>query len=175
MKINQIISGDERQWTKVLRIAKLTVILLFCGLMTLSASTYSPKTDGSDDPAMQQERKITGKVTDLAGNALPGVSVIVQGTTAGTLTDANGNYSLTLPSGAKAITFSFVGMKSQEVTIGTQTTINATLSEEAIGLQEVVVVGYGTQKKANLTGSVSTVSAQEITKRPVTNVQNLLQ
>jgi TonB-linked SusC/RagA family outer membrane protein len=175
MKIYQVIKSDERQWTKVLRIAKLTVIMLFCSLMALNASTSSPKTSSSDDPGMQQERKITGKVTDISGSALPGVSVLVQGTTIGTLTDVNGNYTLTLPSGAKTLMFSFVGMKSQEIAIGAQTMINLTLSESAIGLEEVVVVGYGTQKKANLTGSVGSVSGAEIVKRPATNVQNLLE
>lgn len=125
--------------------------------------------------AQQAGKKINGKITDNNGLALPGASVVVKGTTSGTVSDAEGAYSLNVPVSAKSLIISFIGMKNQEVVIGNKTTINISMETESIGLDEVVAVGYGTQKKANLTGSVATVNAQELSKRPATNVQNLLQ
>jgi TonB-linked SusC/RagA family outer membrane protein len=93
----------------------------------------------------------------------------------GTLTDIAGNYTIEVPQGSKSLTFSFIGMESQEVSIGTLTQINVTLTVSAIGLEEVVVIGYGTQKKVNLTGSLSTISVKEIGARPNTNVSSALQ
>jgi TonB-dependent SusC/RagA subfamily outer membrane receptor len=123
----------------------------------------------------QQNKTIKGKVTDSSGSPLPGVTVVVKGTTNGNITDTNGNYSLSnIPENA-TLQFSFVGMKAQEVAVGTKTTINVTLAEETVGIEEVVAVGYGTQKKVNLTGSISTVKFDEaITNRPLTNVSQAL-
>ena len=100
----------------------------------------------------QPQKSISGKVTDSSGGILPGVSVVVKGTTIGVITDSNGNYSLSnVPTNATLI-FSFVGMKSQETSIGSKATINVTLAEETIGIEEVVAIGYGTMKKSDLTG-----------------------
>jgi TonB-linked SusC/RagA family outer membrane protein len=121
-----------------------------------------------------QQRKITGKVTDKAGQPLIGVGVIVKGTTVGALTDIDGNYTLTLPEGATALTFSFIGMTPQEIAIGPQTSINVVLQEDAIGLEEVVVIGYGSVKRKDLTGSVSSVSEEKITDRPVSRLDQAL-
>src|SRR5450759_5370629 len=96
-----------------------------------------------------QQLKITGTVTDKNG-PIPGANVVVTGTTQGTITDIAGKYSIEVPQGAKSLTFSFIGMVPQEIIIGTQNLINVTMAESAIGLDEVVVVGYGTQKKVNL-------------------------
>lgn len=116
----------------------------------------------------QQGKKVTGKVTDKAGISLPGVSVIVKGTTKGVITDNNGNYSLTnIPENA-TLQFSFVGMKMQEVKVGTQTIVNVTLADDAIGIEEVVAIGYGTAKKSDLTGSVASVTAANLKERAVT-------
>jgi TonB-linked SusC/RagA family outer membrane protein len=118
----------------------------------------------------QQSKKVTGKVTDSSGSSLPGVSVVVKGTTNGTITDADGNYSLAnIPANA-TLQFSFVGMKMQEVVVGNQTTINVTLVEDAIGIEEVVAVGYGTMKKKDLTGSVSSISEERLLDRPAINI-----
>lgn len=113
----------------------------------------------------QQGKTIKGKVTDNSKLPLPGVSVAVKGTTSGTITGADGNFSLTVPESGKVLVFSFVGMKTVEETIGSQTTINVTLTEESIGLEEVVAVGYGTQKKVSLTGSVGTATAKTFQDR----------
>src|SRR5450759_4435780 len=90
-----------------------------------------------------QQNRVTGIVTEKDGTPLPGVNVVVTGTTQGTITDIAGKYSIEVPQGAKSLIFSFVGMEPQEITIGTLTQINVTLVESAIGLKEVVVVGYG--------------------------------
>jgi TonB-linked SusC/RagA family outer membrane protein len=123
----------------------------------------------------QQGKKLSGKVTDPSGIALPGVSVVVKGTTTGVITDLNGNYSLSVPANAQILVFSFVGMNTKEVKIGNQSTIDVELSETTIALEEVVAVGYGTQKKVNMTGSVATVASGDIVKRTVTNTITTLE
>ena len=122
----------------------------------------------------KQQKSVSGKVTDITGAGLPGVSVVVKGTTSGVITDANGNYSLTIPSNA-ILSFSFVGMKSQEITIGNKTIINVVLEEESIGIEEVVAIGYGTTTKKDLTGSVSTISTEGLDKVPATTPLQALQ
>ncbi len=117
-----------------------------------------------------QQGTISGKVIDSNGEPLPGVTVVVKGTTKGTVTDENGNYSLTnIPSDATLV-FSFVGLKTQQVEVGEQTTINISMVEETVGIDEVVAVGYGTMKKSDLTGSVSQVKSEELNAYPSTNV-----
>jgi TonB-dependent starch-binding outer membrane protein SusC len=101
---------------------------------------------------VQQQAPISGKVTDASGQPLPGVSIIVKGTTTGTVTDVDGNFSLTLPENAEVLAFSFVGMKTQEIPIRGRTTFNIVMEEEAIGIEEVVAIGYGTQRRENVTG-----------------------
>ena len=123
----------------------------------------------------QQVESISGTVTDENGEPLPGVSVIVKGTTVGITTDFDGNYKLDLPDGAEIVVFSFVGMKTQEITINGQTTINITLVEDAIGLEEVVAIGYGTVKKSDLTGAIGGVKGTTIAKRQTTQVSTALQ
>ncbi len=123
----------------------------------------------------QQQKFISGKVTDFSGAPLPGVSVIVKGTTNGTITDADGKYNLAKVPGNATLQFSFVGMKTQEIAVSGKIAINVTLSEETVGIEEVVAVGYGTQKKVNLTGSIASVPITELEKRPVTNTVSSLQ
>lgn len=125
-------------------------------------------------PATQQQGTVTGRVTDKAGAPLPGVTVVVKGTTTGTITDNNGNFSLTNVPPTGTLVFSFVGMRSQEVVVGNQNVINVELQEDAIGIEEVVAIGYGTQKKVNVIGSVVTVRSDEIAQAPVSNISNAL-
>ena len=109
-----------------------------------------------------QQRIISGTVIDNSGQPLPGVTVVVRGTTQGTVTNASGNYSIpNVPENA-ILVFSFVGMRTQEVAVEDKTNINVTLAEETIGLEEVVAVGYGIQRKETLSGSVASISADEI-------------
>ncbi len=121
-----------------------------------------------------QQRVITGTVTDNNGNPLPGVNVIVTGLTQGTITDASGKYTLDIPQGAKSLTFSFIGMESQVISIGTSNLINVTMAETAVGLEEVVVIGYGTVKKSDLTGAVASIKPVELSAFPTTNVVQAL-
>ncbi|MBW8334480.1 MAG: TonB-dependent receptor [Prolixibacteraceae bacterium] len=135
----------------------------------------SNSNDSEEVSSSQQQKSVSGKVTDSSGASLPGVSVVVKGTTNGTITDGNGNYLISnIPENA-TLQFSFVGMKSQEISVGGKTSINATLAEDAIGIEEVVAVGYGTQKRANLTGAVSTVSLPQMEKRTVAQTSLALQ
>ena len=126
-------------------------------------------------PAAMQQLKITGTVTDKDGSPLPGVNVVVTGTTLGTMTDIAGRYSIEVPEGAKSLTFSFIGMVPQEISIGALTQINVTMVESAIGLDEVVVIGYGSVKKVNLTGAVSTVNATALSDGSSANAITRLQ
>ncbi|HZL09753.1 MAG TPA: SusC/RagA family TonB-linked outer membrane protein [Prolixibacteraceae bacterium] len=123
----------------------------------------------------QQQKPISGKVFDFSGTSLPGVSVIIKGTTTGTITDANGGYSLSSIPANSTLKFSFVGMKTQEIVIGSQTTINVTLVEDAIGIEEVVAIGYGTLKKSDLTGSIVNIDMKEKANNANVNLVQALQ
>jgi TonB-dependent starch-binding outer membrane protein SusC len=112
--------------------------------------------------AWAQQRTVNGTVTDNTGAPLPGVTVVLQGTTTGTITNLDGNYQLEVPAGADVLVFSYIGMLRQVVEIGNQTTINITLQPDMIGVDEVVVVGYGTRMKEELTGAVSSISNEKL-------------
>ncbi|MDP3915446.1 MAG: TonB-dependent receptor [Bacteroidota bacterium] len=114
------------------------------------------------DVQVQQGKSVSGKVTDSSGAPLPGVSVVVKGTTNGTITDGNGNYSLPNVTDNAVLQFSFVGMKTQEFAIGGKSTINVILADDAIGIEEVVAIGYGTIKKSDITGAVSSVKSEDL-------------
>ncbi len=122
----------------------------------------------------QQKRTVSGKVTDGQGAALPGVAIILKGTTNGTITDFEGNYSLSNVTDEDVLVFSFVGMKSQEIIVGDQSNIEVVMEDDAIGIEEVVAVGYGTQKKADLTGAISTVKGENLAKAPIPNLSAAL-
>ena len=116
-------------------------------------------------PGFGQERTISGTVvSEKDQSPLPGVTVMVTGTQTGTVTDANGHFSLTLPAKAKSLTFSFVGMQTKKVPVTAQNTYNVTMKEEVTGLDEVVVIGYGERKKRDVTTSVVSVRSDEIGK-----------
>ncbi|OIN59128.1 SusC/RagA family TonB-linked outer membrane protein [Arsenicibacter rosenii] len=124
----------------------------------------------------QQERTITGKVTSSDDNApLPGVNVAVKGTTRGTTTDASGTYRLSVPAGNVVIVISSVGFISQEITLGNRASVDVKLQTDTRALNEVVVVGYGTQKKSQTTGAITSVGAKEIQEMPITNLGQALQ
>ncbi|MCW0484499.1 TonB-dependent receptor [Gaoshiqia sediminis] len=112
----------------------------------------------SGNNVSQQQIKITGKVTDSSGGILPGVAVVVKGTTQGTVTDVDGNYSLPNVPGEATLVFSFMGMKSVEIEVAGSTNINLVMEEDAIGIEEVVAIGYGTMKRSDLTGAVTKVN-----------------
>ncbi|AFK03264.1 TonB-dependent receptor plug [Emticicia oligotrophica DSM 17448] len=124
--------------------------------------------------AAAQGKAVSGKVSDAGGNPLPGVSVTVKGTAQGAISDAAGKYSVQAANGATLV-FSYIGYKAQEVKVGSQNTINVALEEDAAALNEVIVVGYGSQKKSQTTGAISQVSAKQITEMPITSLGQALQ
>src|SRR5258705_3632163 len=134
---------------KVLRLKIVFVLLLFSGAVWAQTRTVWGKGISTDE-----------------GTAVPGVNVIQKGTTNGTSTDADGNFTLVVPNDATLI-FSFIGFETKEVAVGDQAVINVSLGADAKQLSEVVVVGYGTQSKRDLTGSVSSISGDKIKLTPV--------
>ena len=121
-----------------------------------------------------QNLSVSGKVTDTTGGTMPGVSVVVKGTTNGTTTDGSGKYSLSNVNSKSTLQFSFVGMKPQDVAVAGKTAINVVLEEETIGIEEVVAVGYGVQKKSDVISSVATVKAEKMTKMVTLDVGEML-
>ena len=141
---------------------------LSCLLLLLVASLHA-------SVALAQSRTVSGKVTTAdTKETLPGVTVLLKGTTTGTGTAPDGTYTLQVPSQGGTLVFSFVGYATQEVAINGQSTISLALDTDTKGLDEVVVVGYGTQKAGNVTGAVTGITAKEIEERPVNRIENAL-
>ena len=137
-------------------------------LLLLLAGLYAPA-------AQAQNRAVTGKVTTVdTKEALPGVTVLLKGTTIGTGTNADGSYTLQVPAEGGTLVFSFVGYTRKEVAIAGQSTISVALTTDENSLDDVVVVGYGTQKRADVTGAVTGITAKEIEERPVNRIENAL-
>ena len=122
----------------------------------------------------QQGIAITGVITDPDGEPLPGATVKMKGSTQGTVTDSNGNYSLSVPDANATLVFSYIGYATQEIQVGNQRVINVKLQEDTHQIEEVVVVGYGVQRVATMTGSVSQIKTDKVTVAPIANVTNLL-
>jgi TonB-dependent starch-binding outer membrane protein SusC len=127
------------------------------------------------EAGLEQPLTLTGTVTDEKGDPLLGATVVVKGTTIGTVTDINGRFSIQVPEDAENLVFSYVGMASKESEIGDQRVFTIILITESLGLDELIVIGYGTQRKATLTGSVSTIDSEFIENRPITNASQALQ
>ena len=150
-----------KSWHCIKRAWTLTIIVLFlCSYSSGLNAQYS---------------KITGKVTNTAGEPIAGATVVVKGTTNGTISGSDGNYLLNNVSANATLVFSFVGMTTQEIQLNGRTEINVVLAEEAIGLNDVVVIGYGTVKKRDLTGSMSSVKSDAINAFPSTTIDQALQ
>ena len=126
-------------------------------------------------PAFAQSVPITGTIVDPTGFPLPGVTVLEKGTSNGTITDIDGQYTISVASTESTLVFSFVGYETQEILIGNQTTIDLTLAEAIGSLDEVLVIGYGTQKEKDLTSAISTIKTEDITKTPTPNAMQSLQ
>lgn len=132
----------------------------------------------ASQPITQENKsttKIRGVVKDHSGEPIVGATITAKGTQLRTITDMDGKYEITIPTGTKSLEVSYIGFVTQDVSIKNNTNINISLQEDAQGLSEVVVVGYGTQKKANLIGAVSTVTASDLKDRPVNNLGQMLQ
>ena len=141
---------------------------MFCLLLSafsVSGALAAPVTTG-DASAMvvQQGKKVTGVVVDATGEPVIGANVVVKGTTNGTITDFDGNYTIEGVSASDVLVFSYIGYLSQEITIGNQAAINVTLSEDSQALEEVVVVGYGVMRKSDVTGSIGVAKGDDLTK-----------
>ncbi|MEI6275296.1 MAG: TonB-dependent receptor [Prolixibacteraceae bacterium] len=120
-----------------------------------------------------QNTVYSGKVTEQDGSSIPGVSVVVKGQSIGTTTDMDGKFTISVPAGSKTLVLSFIGLKAQEVTLGSNKTLNVVMASETVDVEEVVVVGFGTQKKVNLTGAVAAVKIDEkLTNRALTNLSS---
>lgn len=136
----------------------------------------SPVAIGAENNVItQQAKSVSGKVTDSSGASLPGVSVAIKGTTTGTVTTEDGSYHLANVPENGTLVFSFVGMKTQEILVSGKTTVNLTLMEDALGVDEVIVVGYGTQKKVNLTGAITSLDGEALAHRQVAQSSMVLQ
>lgn len=123
----------------------------------------------------QQQIRVTGKVTDATkGDALPGVNIVVEGTTIGVNTDMNGNYTIMVPSQSSILVFTFIGFNTERLVVGNNTSLNVALQESTSALEEVVVVGYGTQKKVSVTGAIGNIPSAEIIKAPTSSINNAL-
>lgn len=152
----------------------MVVLSVFAGLVSQEALAKSVHTALTFSKATQGV-SVTGKVTDEAGLSLPGVNVLEKGTTNGTVTDADGRYNFSVSSSESVLMFSFVGTLSQEIKVGSQSEINIKLLFDSRALSEVVVVGYGTQKKSDITGAVSSLKSENFNQGVVTNPGQLLQ
>ena len=122
----------------------------------------------------QQEKTVTGKVTDDQGNPIPGVNIVVKGTTNGVITNSDGTYSIKVPADA-VLEFLFIGKKTQDITVGNQSVINVTMEDSAYNLDEVITVGYSTVKKRDVTGSISSVSGTKLAETGATNIAQAIQ
>jgi len=136
---------------------------------------YPKQLNTSRTSLISQQNTVTGIISDANGEPLPGVDVIVKGTLNGVSSDFNGNYSISnVPQGA-VLTFSFVGMKTQEIIVNDQATINVKMLDDAFGLDEVVIVGYSTVKKRDLTGSISSITSNDLSKSGSANLAQAVQ
>ena len=161
------------------------ILLLLCaasGSIVLQArpinSSFSALANRADKTPtfLFQSVTVTGKVTDESGAGMPGVNVIVKGTSSGTTTDSEGGYALSLDNQANAIlVFSFIGYATQEQPVNGRTTLNVTMSTDILALGEVVVVGYGEQRRSDITGSIASVSSEQIKDVPVSSLAEALQ
>lgn len=143
---------------RLLKVTLFIVLQLFCSILSYG-----------------QTRTVKGKVTDESNTPMAGVNVVVKGTTTGTITDADGIYSIDVPSADAVLVFSFIGYQTEEVTVGEQSQIDVQLLPDRVSLEDVVVVGYGTQARQNLTGSISKLDEEAIRSKPVSSLESVLQ
>ncbi|MFA6947333.1 MAG: carboxypeptidase-like regulatory domain-containing protein, partial [Pedobacter sp.] len=169
---------------KLIRISRFFALIVLVSAITFfqnkvnaqdtpgdNTAAISLKAVNSNSTELQQKR-ITGRVSDAGGVALPGVNIAEKGTTNGAITDSNGNFAISVSSSASILSISFIGYSTQEVLVGDKSTVDIILQEALSALDEVVVIGYGTQKRTTLTGAVSVVKGDVVGKASVANVTN---
>ncbi|SDK72840.1 TonB-linked outer membrane protein, SusC/RagA family [Catalinimonas alkaloidigena] len=149
------------------------------GPPTTQLTRASPLTESSRFATLalplSVEIRVTGQVTDAQGQGIPGVNVLLKGTASGTVTDVDGNYTLAVPDESAVLVFSSIGYITQEILVGNQTTLNIQLADNVQALSEVVVVGYGTQEKQNVTGAVASIDPQKLNQLPNISIDQALQ
>jgi TonB-linked SusC/RagA family outer membrane protein len=160
---------------KYLAVMKFTVILLTFAFLQTATANINHKINFDLNKSSVKAVDVKGQVTDEQGNPLPGVSVTRKGTTSGTLTDVNGNFMIKNLDVNETLVFSFIGMETQEVTLNGRKNIVVILKTQTINMDELVVVGYGTTKRSDLTGAITTVSSKDFEKQPLNNVAQALQ
>ncbi|HQM69911.1 MAG TPA: TonB-dependent receptor [Bacteroidales bacterium] len=157
----------------------IMILFMICTINVSGGFSYTDENRMNSGPATLaeidlQQNQVSGTITDAQGNPLPGVTVLIKGTTFGTLTDNEGKYTLNNVPPNSILVFSFIGSATQEIPVSGRSQINITMQEETVGLEEVVVIGYGSQRKVDLTGSVETIKSAEIVKQPVAQVSQAL-
>ncbi len=165
------IMRDVSLWTGLIKsrfVVKLLTLLLLLGTAQSFASSVPDLGD-------MQQKRVTGRVTDNAGEALPGVNILEKGTINGAITDVDGRYALTVASSSSVLNFSFIGYMTREVPVGSQSTIDVVMAQAETKLDEIVVVGYSTMARKSLTGSVAQVGAAELSESAATNPITRLQ
>ena len=157
---------NESKLLSIQGIAKASAFCLLLSAFSVNAAMAAPAPAGTVDEVMavQQGKKVTGVVVDGTGEPVIGANVVVKGTTNGTITDFDGNYTIEGVSANDVLVISYIGYLSQEVPVGNQSMIKVTLKEDTQTLDEVVVVGYGTMKKSDVTGSISTAKGDDLVK-----------
>ena len=169
---------------------KISAVLLFAGIVHLSVSAGNipeqhpvsgelnqkvvKTTDLSETENAQPRRELTGRVEDMKGNSIIGANVYVKNTTIGTITDVRGNFTILVPADAEVLVFSFIGLVTREVPIGVTTVFSVVMEDATLEMDEVVVVGYGEQKKASVVGAISTASGEQLKRMNVAEVSNSL-
>jgi len=165
------------------KLLKWSLLRMSAGIVVISGLASSPLTGvAASNSATSvshedffQALQVSGRIIDEKGEALPGANVLVKGTTLGTTTDASGSYTLNVPDANSVLVFSFIGYTSKEVAVNNQTQMNVTLDPDIISLSEVVVTGYGSQSKRDITGSVATIDSKLLLQTPSTNLAQALQ
>jgi TonB-linked SusC/RagA family outer membrane protein len=161
--------------SRIFRIMKFTTILLLMVNVSMFANNSREnselKTNKSEGVS---QLSVSGKVVDVSGIPVSGASVQIKGTSIGTQTDFDGKYTIDASGESAVLIFSYLGYKTQELTIGTQTVIDVVMTEDTAQLEQVVVIGYGTKRREDLTGAIASIGAEEIAKRGVTNVSEAL-
>ncbi len=161
----------QRSFVQTIRKLKFLFVLLFSAASLVAVKPANGLPLPGTSAAQPQ---VTGTVTSQTGEPLPGVSVVISGTSRGTVTGNNGNFTVQA-AGDDVLVFSFIGMRTQEVPVNNRTSIDVVLEEEAVGVDEVVVIGYGTRQRRDLTGAVSQISSDEITRQTTLSPQLAMQ
>lgn len=165
---------EKVQYFRVL--GKFPQVMLTLAFSLLLLTVFSTAIQAADITRQTGPITITGKVTSSDNNeSLPGVNIIIKGTSQGTITDINGHYSIDVPDENAVLEFSFVGYLNEEITVGSQRTIDVLMILDVLSLSEIVVVGYGTMRKSDLTGAITSVSADDLNKGVITSTEQVLQ